>query len=360
MNGFGMFIAGLNGLFCLIAFLNYVLIPRPKSCEESEDPSFLVLIPARNEAENLAKLVPALLAQGIPVIVFDDESTDGTAEVAVQAGATVLRAKEPLPQGWTGKNRGSYALGHAALSDSDAQWFLFLDADVMPEPGFASAVRSALREAHPSVGVITALPKVIGGQPPEPLFMAWVGTILLSTIPIGLVGRVRVGHARFLNGQFHAWRREVYAALDPNERVKGRILEDVMMARLCAAQNVRVDTVNLTQYLSVRMYQTWRQALDGMSKNSYEIAGNVPGSIFLAVFLLFWGFGWVLAGPWLVLALSFLVLTGVAVGIQVRASTLLAVLMPVALSIGAFTVLRSIAWHRQGKVVWKGRTYPGN
>lgn len=53
-----------------------------------------VIIPAYNEAENVADTVKSLLSQTCPpkmVLVVDDGSTDGTGEVARQAGATVLR-----------------------------------------------------------------------------------------------------------------------------------------------------------------------------------------------------------------------------------------------------------------------------
>ncbi|MFX8351063.1 glycosyltransferase, partial [Acinetobacter baumannii] len=52
--------------------------------------SLCVLIPARNEEENLRRLVPALVSQGVRVYIFDDESTDGTARVARDGGAVVI------------------------------------------------------------------------------------------------------------------------------------------------------------------------------------------------------------------------------------------------------------------------------
>lgn len=53
----------------------------------------LAIVPAYNESESLPKLVPELsrLADAPDVLVIDDGSTDGTAEVAERAGARVLR-----------------------------------------------------------------------------------------------------------------------------------------------------------------------------------------------------------------------------------------------------------------------------
>ena len=106
-------------LFALVALLNLVLMRCPLARAEGD--AFCVLIPARNEAENLRELIPSLLAQsgGAPKIyVFDDESDDGTADVAAGLGATVVRPRESLPKGWTGKNRACHELAKAAAERS--------------------------------------------------------------------------------------------------------------------------------------------------------------------------------------------------------------------------------------------------
>src|SRR6202008_4852392 len=77
-------------------------------------PAVAAVVPARNEADVIARSVGSLLAQDYPgpfhVILVDDESSDGTAEAA-RAAAEALGASDrleilrgqPLPAGWTGK-----------------------------------------------------------------------------------------------------------------------------------------------------------------------------------------------------------------------------------------------------------------
>ena len=77
-------------------------------------PTVAAVIPARDEAECVGQTVTSLLRQNYPgaltVIVVDDQSRDGTAEVA-RGAATLIGAGErltvlpgrPLPAGWTGK-----------------------------------------------------------------------------------------------------------------------------------------------------------------------------------------------------------------------------------------------------------------
>src|SRR6202011_2474142 len=77
-------------------------------------PVVVAVIPARDEAEGVAECIGSLLAQdysgSLSIMLVDDQSTDGTAEIARRAAAaaglpdrlTVLSGK-PLPAGWTGK-----------------------------------------------------------------------------------------------------------------------------------------------------------------------------------------------------------------------------------------------------------------
>ena len=339
-------------MFALIAGLNYALMRRPRPAEGG--PEVVVLIPARDERENLERLIPAL--GDAKVIVYDDESTDGTGEIAAEKGATVLRG-EPLPEGWRGKNWACRNLALAALEDTSAEWLLFLDADVRPAPEFIPTMRGMAAQAGPEVGAITGFPTVLPGRGVEPLFLAWVGWILLVANPFGLVARSGAGHNRFLNGQVTMWQREVYERLQPNEAVRAKVMEDVSMGRLLAREGVRVEVANLSRVLGVKMYDTWRQTLDGMSKNSHEIAGSTLGTLGLAAFMLFLGWGWILGGP---PAAGLFWLGGFFVMLTCRTPFWPMLLMPLVPTIGAFTLVRSLVWHRRGRVVWKGRTYGGS
>lgn len=77
-------------------------------------PTVCVLVPSRNERESLPHTLPALLMQDYPgefaVVVIDDRSQDGTAEIAhaiarqcnTEQRLTVITGA-PLPSGWVGK-----------------------------------------------------------------------------------------------------------------------------------------------------------------------------------------------------------------------------------------------------------------
>lgn len=350
----------MYGIFAFVALTNLLLMRRPGHGIGfgSGDPKLAILIPARNEERNLTELLPLLVGKA-PVFVFDDESEDGTTEVAAANGATVVQPEGPLPKGWTGKNRACHELGRAAAG-TETEWFVYLDADVRPAADFVDTIRQLCRDADArKIPMISGFPTIVPGRGVEPLFLGWVGWALLSTNPYGIVSRTGRGHNRFTNGQFHCWRRELYTSMWPNESVKGYIMEDVMMGRLLAKRGVRVEVANVSRVLSVKMYDHWRETLDGMSKNSYEIMGSAPGSYAMALLLLAVGWAWMFAPASYVL----FAVSGVAAGAIVRARPLgylLVVLtLPIVLTIGAYTIVRSVSWRRRRKVIWKGRVYEG-
>ncbi len=117
-------------------------------------PSVTAVIPARNEADGIAQTIESLLRQTYPgaftIILVDDDSTDGTAEVA-RASAARLNAAErlqviagaPLPRGWTGKLWAVKQGVEAAQSAINAPGYILLsDADIVYEPEVLTALVS--------------------------------------------------------------------------------------------------------------------------------------------------------------------------------------------------------------------------
>jgi glycosyltransferase involved in cell wall biosynthesis len=92
-----------------------------------------LLLPARDEAENLREALPRLARLDYPaleVLVLDDGSTDATAAVVREHAARDPRLRlltgAELPPGWLGKNWACHQLGAAAAGEV----LVFCDADV--------------------------------------------------------------------------------------------------------------------------------------------------------------------------------------------------------------------------------------
>jgi len=109
--------------------------------------SVCVIIPARNEAELLPITLRSLLIQNYPgslqLILVDDQSTDGTGNVAQQVAQELNKTSqievistEPLPPSWTGKLWAmEQGIRHAEKLTPSPDYFLFTDADIEHDSG---------------------------------------------------------------------------------------------------------------------------------------------------------------------------------------------------------------------------------
>jgi chlorobactene glucosyltransferase len=110
-------------------------------------PLISILIPARNEAENISRCLKSLLKQDYPnleIIVLNDNSTDTTSKVvkgiAQKDNRVRLVEGAPLEEGWTGKNFASHQLAKHAKGE----YFVFTDADTVHFPKTISSAFGAL------------------------------------------------------------------------------------------------------------------------------------------------------------------------------------------------------------------------
>ena len=104
-------------------------------------PSVAIVVPARNEAENIAQSVTSLLTQDYPalsLIVVDDDSHDGTAEAARAAAAALGAAgtltiveSHTLPPNWTGKLWAVKQGIQAAEEKFSPKYLMLTDADIV-------------------------------------------------------------------------------------------------------------------------------------------------------------------------------------------------------------------------------------
>ncbi len=103
-------------------------------------PAVVAVVPARNEADVIARSVGSLLAQDYPgpfrVVLVDDQSEDGTSQIArALPGADRLEvlAGAPLPAGWVGK-MWAVSQGVAQASLGGAEYLWLTDADIGHAP----------------------------------------------------------------------------------------------------------------------------------------------------------------------------------------------------------------------------------
>ena len=110
----------------------------PQRAAHTDLSSITVLTPARNEADTLGQTLTALQqqGQGLQIVVVDDQSEDGTAQIAASFPNTRVIQGQSLPEGWAGK---LWAL-EQGKNHISTPTLLLIDADIQLQPGLLAAL----------------------------------------------------------------------------------------------------------------------------------------------------------------------------------------------------------------------------
>jgi 4,4'-diaponeurosporenoate glycosyltransferase len=262
----------------------WVLLGRIKACRPAASAKNVparklsVIIPARNEENNLPRLLASLRDQPAPpgeIIVVNDGSSDRTAAVARALGAVVLEAP-PLPAGWRGK---TWACQQGA-AQAQGEWLLFLDADTWFEPAGLPAVLAEFSRA--GGGALSVAPRHRVERLHEQ-FSVFFNLIMLA----GTGGFTLLGDRlapRGLLGQFLLIEAAAYQRVGGHREVKGQILENFWLAEKLRAAGVPLRCRGGRGVFSFRMYPLgWREMIDGWVKGFATGAGKTPLPLLLLV-----------------------------------------------------------------------------
>lgn len=180
---------------------------RPDPTAPANAARALVVLPTYNERENLAQIVPAILAAApeVDVLVVDDGSPDGTGALADGLAAAEPRVTVLHRARKDGLGR-AYLAGFAVALERGYGRVLEMDADLSHDPAALPALLAASREADLALGSRY----VPGGGT-----VNWgLGRRLLSRGG-SLYARAILGlGVRDLTGGFKCFRREVLEAID--------------------------------------------------------------------------------------------------------------------------------------------------
>lgn len=237
--------------------------------------SVAVIIPARNEAHAIADAVGSVLAQGdivAEVIVVDDGSTDGTADVARSAGARVVVAP-PAPEGWHGK---SWAC-QVGADATRAPMLVFLDADVTLGAGLLARVAAdAADGALVSVQPLHVTPRVQEGLA--------AACNLVTVLGAAVTGLRPPKRALVAFGPCLALLRTTYGALGGHAAVRALVPEDLALAQRADRLGIAARAYCGDGAITYRMYpEGFATMLRGFTRNLAAGADSVTRLRLVAV-----------------------------------------------------------------------------
>jgi chlorobactene glucosyltransferase len=319
-----------------------------------------------------------LLASTYPtleVLVVDDHSTDGTADIARTAAAGDARVRvlenPPLPNGWFGK-QWACATGAAAAR---GELLLFTDADTWHGPELATRAVNAMRRFRAD------LLSVAGRQETHSFWERLLQPQILWMLLARYGGTESVSRARraedvIANGQFMLLSREAYDVIGGHAAVRDKVAEDLALAQRLFRAGRQVVLVMGEEQLSTHMYASLAELVRGWGKNVYAggvdaMPGGAVGRLLFPVVLPIvpsmaiapWlalgatalgmlGAGWL---TWSVLCILASIAWWMLIYRGFHQRVWLALLYPVGAAVVLYIILSATA--RGRRVAWKDREY---
>lgn len=243
-------------------------------------PRVSVVIPARNEEEDVERAVRSQLAQDYPdfeVIVVEDRSTDRTPEIlrglaAEDPRLTVVAGSEP-PDGWLGKPHALFLGSQAA----GGEILLFADADVRYHPRALAEGVAVL--AGRRLDLLAYFPRFENRGFWENVLLPFLSVaVFLGFGFLALSRRVPLAMGA---GAGNLVRRRAYEAVGGHGAIRNSVVDDVRLAGTMKRAGFRVGAFRAEDRVTVRMYRGFRAVWEGFTKN---VAWAFSGTTGLVLF----------------------------------------------------------------------------
>lgn len=242
----------------------------------AEWPAVTAIVPARDEAEVIARSIGSLIAQDYPgdfrIILIDDNSSDGTAEVAraLNSDRLTVIAGAPLASGWTGK---LWAVWQGSVAAGDTPTYLLLtDADIEHAPDtLRSLVARAVGDDRVLVSLMARLRcESLAERSLIPAFVFFFQMLY----PFGEVNR-RQSRRPAAAGGCMLVERQALAAAGGIAAVRAALIDDCAFGALLKGQGA--IWLGLTdRAVSIRRYDTVQSVAAMISRSAYAQLGYSP------------------------------------------------------------------------------------
>lgn len=357
-------LAGFFFVLLAFALLNLRGFPKIPQGKPKEIPKVSILVPVRDEAENIGECLASLLRQDYPdyeVLVYEEGSKDDTKAILSGFSDPCLQVifGDGPPPGWLGKPWACARLAEMAKGEL----LLFVDADVRLAPeALVSAVAALERE---NIDLLSLLPRQEMPNLGAALHVALIPWSLSSFFPL-FVPKLR----RVAVGQFLLIRRAAYEKIGGHGAVRAEVLEDQALASRAAKAGLRLKLFFSGDLARCRMYRGFWEANRGLAKNLFPIFKKK-----LLPFAFVWT--WLFYVAWQPLFVLPLALLGYvsselirpaawALGsafflwaftaLRFRLPLWLPLAYPLVHLVAWFTAARSAFWHIAQRGTWKGRS----
>lgn len=347
----------------LVVVVNWLSNPFLNVVEKNtEEPFISILIPARNEANNLPKLFSDLKKlddRNFEVIVCNDHSSDETENVIIEAQNQFQSLQyfnnKNLPEGWIGKNFACNQLAKRAKGD----YFLFLDADVRIKSNLLGASIAYMQKHR--LKLLSLFPKQYIESSGEWKTVPLMNWILLTFLPLILVRWKWFPSLSAANGQFMLFEAENYRQNLWHKKVKQYNVDDILIAKLMKKEKHKIAVLLGRNEVACRMYKSYDAAIRGFSLNIHQYFNG--SRLWLILFWLLFCFRlpyFVFSAQYVLLGISIILLIAMKLiysklsGFNLKQNFVFHLSQIIALS---QIVSKNLMNKQKRKIEWKGRVY---
>lgn len=342
----------------IISIINFFTIRTPNlSSEVTEFVS--VIVPLRNEAENIPGLVNSLLSQNsltnVEYLFLNDNSEDESFDLLISALSSYPHARviqgSSMPPGWIGK---VWAL-QQLLEQSKGEIIVSIDADVRLTPDAISKSITLMKSR--GLDFLSPYPRQITHTLGERLIQPLLQWSWMSTLLLAISEKASFSSMAVANGQFFIVRKSALAVAGGYESVKSDVLDDVFLSRRLLKTGSHGVVVNGASIAECRMYSTWSEIEAGYGKSLRHAFGSPFGSLCAIFYVFLTGIAPLLfalmGSVWGWLALAFIIASRMMSASRARTRIIDSLFHPISSTLFIYLVFYS--YLMRGDIQWKGR-----
>ena len=341
-----------------------------------KNPLISILVPARNEEEDIKRCLISLTKQDYPnieILVLDDNSSDNTANIVTELSKKDSRIKlykgEPIKKGWMGKSYACWQLSKYARGD----YFVFTDADTLHfSNSISGAVACLLRY---KLDALSVFPKQIMVTIHERMMNMFGHYIILCLMPFYLVRKLKTALFCTAIGQFMLFKKDVYKKIGGHKSIRSEMLEDIKISKRVKKMGYKFMIFDGRNNVYCRMYRSFREIVKGYSRVLFAVFDYKVYMISIAIVLVFVIFlspffllPMVILLDWplllielLILQINIIFITRIVLSIKFKCKAVDVILHPVAIVYLIMIAINSILSVKiRSGIYWKGRTYDVN
>jgi glycosyltransferase involved in cell wall biosynthesis len=271
----------LSSLALALVIFNSLTIRVIKNSPNKADGTISVLIPMRNEEENVKPCLSSILQQkgleNLEVLALDDGSTDNTFNEIKAFPSVQLISGETLPDKWLGKLWACQQLAEKSTGD----YLVFVDADVRLSD---YAVANSISKMG-NWDFISPYPRQLTSGFVQKIFQPLLQWSWLASVPLLIAQKFSIKSMAVANGQFLIIKREAYFQSGAHAGIKAEVLDDLMLARNLLKQGYKGGVAEASKIATCHMYKNRMELFKGYQKSLWKAFGSIPGTI-LAIALL--------------------------------------------------------------------------